>query len=714
MPTPLLREAKLMGRALLVGLSTALLTGGLLVGCMQREEEAVWSAYQAAHAAIEAGDLEALRSLVTAEQAANFEGEQAAATLELVRAMLPKEPERVDVRVEGERATLELRGTQILDAGGESQTIPGKATILLLKEDGRWKVAKEDWSFELNAAAPAASVLDGRSFVKEGQRLHPQQVLTGHADAPSLLVQTRDGSFLISASYGDYTLRVWDVLTGRQLSMATHEKRPTSLALDPGARFLLTADAYRNVLRFPLDAAGQLGAPEEVLHEAGQDAALSPDGKWLAVTSHDTPVVIYDMESRAPLWALEGSEKLRSARFSPAGDLLAGSAGNQLLIWNTQEWSAQTYVLPGVAPEASNGEPVFSRDGRYLGIPCGDSSIVVFDLSSRTVLHDFFVSGAAALALDFAPDGTQFATAQNNQQINIWSMADHRRVAYILTKKSNALDLLFTPDGRRLIAGYEDREIVAWQAFDPGEAPAVRMVEPVTGAAAEAPAAAAPAPTGPASVEVLGETNHLANPAANQGETGWRKSGNAAIEACVPGNPCFVTRYDGQFVGSASLPADSEGRFLLLLGRASSERVHPAGSQDQTGEAYIRGFGEAEAPWVAGEQYSADTLKTETHATDRWSMLWGVFPIGREIRRVQFEIRQADGHSAKDGSASRFDDLGVFVFDSAEQARDFAERFERDAGREGAPAAAKIARCVIAGRVVFTTEALCAQRGGKL
>jgi ketosteroid isomerase-like protein len=698
-----------MGRALRVVWSAALLAGPVF-GCMQGEEAAVWSAYQATRAATEAGDLEALRDLVTAEQAASFEGEEAAAMLELARAMLPKDPERVAIEIEGDTATLTLRGTQTLDGGDESQSIPGKATVSLLREGGRWKVAKEDWTFEMSFGAELEA---GGSFVAEGQRLHPQQVLTGHADAPSLLAQTRDGSLLISASYGDYTVRVWDVETGRLLSMATLDGRPTSLSLDAGDRFLLVADAQRSVLRIPLDGAGRLGPVEELLHQAGQDAAPSPDGRWLAVTSHDAPAVIYDLATREPRWTLEGTEKLRRVRFSPAGDLLVGSEGNQLQVWDTRDWSAQAYALPEVAPDSSNGAPAFSRDGRYVGIPCGDSSIVVFDLRERTVLHDFFVSDAAALALAFAPDGTQFATAQNNGKINIWSMQDHRRVAFIRTGKSNALDLLFTPDASRLIAGYEDREIVAWQAFDPGAAPAVRRVEPVAGAEADAPEAAASTTTPPASVEVLGETNLLANPAASQGGTDWLARGNAEIETCAAGNPCFVTRYDGEFVGNASLPADAEGRFLLLLGRASAERVHPPGSRDQTGEAYIHGFGEAEAG-MAGEHYSADTLTTETHEPGRWSTLWGVFPIGQGIRRVHFEIRQADGHSAKDGSASRFDDLGVFVFDSAEQARGFAERVEHElaARGDGAGPAAKIVSCVIAGRAVFTTEAQCARQGG--
>jgi WD40 repeat protein len=698
-----------MGRVLRIVSLAALLAGSLL-GCMQQEDEAVWSAYQAARAATEAGDLEALRGLVTAEHAESFEGEQAAAMLELARAMLPQDPERVALEIEGDRATLTLRGTQTLEGDGDSQTIPGKATVSLLREAGRWKVAKEDWTFEMSAGSGFGG---GGSFVSEGQRLHPQQVLTGHADAPGLLAQARDGSLLISASHGDYTVRVWDVQTGRQLSMATLDGRPTSLALDRGDRFLLVADAGRSVLRIPLDAAGQLGAVEELLDQAGQDAAQSPDGRWLAVASWNTPVVIYDMATGAPRWTLDGTEKLRRVRFSPAGDLLVGSAGNQLQVWDTQDWSAQAYALPEVAPDASNGAPAFSPDGRYVGIPCGDSSIIVFDLRARSILHDFFVSDAAALALAFAPDGTQFATAQNNGKINVWSMQDHRRIAFIRAKKSNALDLLFTPDGSQLIAGYEDREIVAWQAYDPGEAPGVRRVAPAGEAGPDAPEAAARAPAARATVELLGEPNLLANPAASQGGADWRQSGNAEIEPCATGNPCFVTRYDGEFVGNARLPADAEGRFLLLLGRANAERVHPAGSQDQTGEAYIHGFGEAKAG-MAGEHYGADTLKTSTHEPDRWSTLWGVFPIGPGIRRVHFEIRQADGHSAKDGSASRFDDLGVFVFDSPEQARTFAERAEREHDARGTgsgPAAARIVSCTIAGRAVFTTEAECAQHG---
>ena len=40
-------------------------------------------------------------------------------------------------------------------------------------------------------------------------------------------------------------------------------------------------------------------------------------------------------------------------------------------------------------------------------------------------------------------------------------------------------------------------------------------------------------------------------------------------------------------------------------------------------------------------------------------------------------VGQADGGQSQNGSAARFDDVGVFVFDSESEARSFAEAYDR-------------------------------------
>jgi hypothetical protein len=238
---------------------------------------------------------------------------------------------------------------------------------------------------------------------------------------------------------------------------------------------------------------------------------------------------------------------------------------------------------------------------------------------------------------------------------------------------------------------------------------------------------------------VLSQTNYLDNPNANQHQQFWRASGEAGVEECGPDNPCFATRWEGQLVGTAELPADATGKYMLLIGSAAAERGHEQAG-DQTGEAYIHGYGEALDPeLVLGKHYSARTLQTDTRQPDTWATLWGVFEVDEGIRKINFEIRQSDGRSAKTGSASRFDDLGVFLFDTEQQAESFVRRYEREVGRvaaesgtqatqpvanlappetavessQSADPGSAIIRCHVNGRVVFMRKAECAQAGGR-
>jgi WD40 repeat protein len=708
-------------------------------GCGERPEAQAFETFLASRQALAAGDVAAFKTHLAREQAAELDSPHAEMALELARSVMPQDIRLLSASSGGNEVTLTLSGRNVMEDGDGKLAVPAEGTVLMLREDGAWRVAKEDWSMQLDLAVP---IFDVRPFMREGQRPVALKVLEGHASGATEILHTPNWKFLISASYGDYSLRVWEAATGTEVDMRTLEGRPTSLALDESGAALYVGTAEGDVVRWPLDELGRLGEPELLLEDAGRHVSVSPDGALLAATSPGEPVVVHALAAGTAPRVLAGSEELRSTTFSPSGELVVGSEGNELVIWNTRGWGQRTYSLGDVSPDSSNQPIAFSPDGRYLGVPCGDSSIIVFDVEGRRVKHDFFVSGAAAKAIQFSPDGSLFATAQNNQQINLWSLEDHRRVGYILAKKANATALRFSPDGRHLIAGHEDRDIVFWGvASDTEKAIAMGGPPRDTGLPRPPPAGR------PERVELLSKVNYLTNPSADRHQQFWRASGETAVEECGAGDPCFVTRWDGRLVGTAELPPGSTGKTMLLIGSAAAERAHEADT-DQTGESYIHGYGESLDPaLVRGEHYSAPTLQTATRHPNQWATLWGVFEVGDGIRKISFEIRQSDGSSAKDGSASRFDDLGVYLFESEAAAQDFVARYEREVGHVTARRAAKavvqagappsqppaslapaepaspagrqgragsaMTQCEIDGRLVFTTASRCAHALGR-
>src|SRR5688500_14156223 len=79
-------------------------------------------------------------------------------------------------------------------------------------------------------------------------------------------------------------------------------------------------------------------------------------------------------------------------------------------------------------------------------------------------------------------------------------------------------------------------------------------------------------------------SNLLQNPNADQDSQHWRTKGEAAVERDSAGNLVFVVRNGGSFVQDVLLPEGASGKYAVLIGRGSSERIHEGGAI--TGRAY--------------------------------------------------------------------------------------------------------------------------------
>ena len=75
-----------------------------------------------------------------------------------------------------------------------------------------------------------------------------------------------------------------------------------------------------------------------------QHLIRSPDGRQLALISHDKSIKLWDLESGQELLTL-ASPPNRDVSFSPDGRRIATAGGNSILIWD----SSQGYGEPPVA-----------------------------------------------------------------------------------------------------------------------------------------------------------------------------------------------------------------------------------------------------------------------------------------------------------------------------------------------------------------------------
>jgi hypothetical protein len=170
-------------------------------------------------------------------------------------------------------------------------------------------------------------------------------------------------------------------------------------------------------------------------------------------------------------------------------------------------------------------------------------------------------------------------------------------------------------------------------------------------------------------------TNILNGPFADEYMDYWTADGDAVIEE-VNGDPCFVLRDGGFFSQEIDLPEDAFGKFILIIGLVSSEQINAKGII--TGLPYLYGYmmSENNAEIYAHLQFTDafDPINIE----NEWVLRWEIFPVQDDTRRIKLFLMQAEQLDIPyNGSASRFDDLGVYVFSSVEQAQLFVDEYYR-------------------------------------
>lgn len=173
-------------------------------------------------------------------------------------------------------------------------------------------------------------------------------------------------------------------------------------------------------------------------------------------------------------------------------------------------------------------------------------------------------------------------------------------------------------------------------------------------------------------------TNLLKNPGADAGTNDWRASGNAAVEQTDDGNGRFVVRNKGSFMQDVILPDGSAGKYALLIGRVSSERINADGSI--TGLPYLYGYMMVEANPRGGRILSylqGQQMVSSSRKENEWVTAWGIFPIPAGTGAIRFFLNQAERRDVpQNGSAARFDDLGLYIFATEDEARDFVKVYK--------------------------------------
>jgi RNA polymerase sigma factor (sigma-70 family) len=208
--------------------------------------------------------------------------------------------------------------------------------------------------------------------------------LKGHTSVVVSASFSGDGKTLVSGSWYDKTLRVWDVATGKErLQVALRQDWPCSAALSPDGKLVASGGFNDGSVRLWDAATGKVVRTVATPHRPAYHVAFAPDGRTLAAAGTGNTVTLWDVATGDPLRQF-GPLSPRGAyrvAFSPHGrTLAAGDADNAVSLWEVATGGRRAEIAGHSGPVHALA---FSADGRRLASGGDDTTILVWDLTGR-------------------------------------------------------------------------------------------------------------------------------------------------------------------------------------------------------------------------------------------------------------------------------------------------------------------------------------------
>jgi len=340
------------------------------------------------------------------------------------------------------QAALNMPGTSLQRTlAGHSNVV----TAVALTENGRLAVSAS-WDKTLK-------VWD----VVSGRELH---TLTGHTGPLYAVALTADGTVAVSAS-GD-TLKVWDVDSGRELhTVAGHTGIDSAIALSADGRLAVSASGGHTLKVWDVVSGRELRTL--ACNSKGVSAiALTADGRLAVSASDDHTLTVWEVSSARKLHTLAGhTEEVRAVAITADGRLaVSASFDNTLKVWDLVR-GRELHTLAGHSGRVL--AVVVTPDGRKAVSASDDATLKVWEVTSGRELRTLVGHTHQVHAVALAAGGQLAVSASWDNTLKVWDVDSGGELQNLAGHSSSVNAVALTPDGRRAVSASWDTTLKVWE-----------------------------------------------------------------------------------------------------------------------------------------------------------------------------------------------------------------------------------------------------------
>lgn len=213
------------------------------------------------------------------------------------------------------------------------------------------------------------------------------------------------------------------------------------------------------------------GQDRQVFHKPGPTlppqpflaAAVSPDGRLLAVAGESKSVFVLDRAAGKVLAELTGhADVVAGLAFSPDGKTLASAAYDKAVkLWDAATWK-ETRTLKGHTGWVLG--VAFSPDGKTLATGGYDKTVRLWDVATGEPKASWKEHTAGVRSVAFLPDGDHLVSGGSDRIVRLWDLRDGKVARQLKGHKGAVRGVAVSPDGKLIATGGEDRSVKVWDA----------------------------------------------------------------------------------------------------------------------------------------------------------------------------------------------------------------------------------------------------------